>query len=117
MRLIRARLKGFCQHLDTTLELGERLTALKGPIGSGKTNAVNGILYALTGDLSRAPGVKADNVCQALGPREPAFAEVEFEHAGARATVKRGLRGSKQLLTVAGRERQWDKDKEIKAEM
>lgn len=117
MRLIRARLRGFCQHLDTTLEFGERLTALKGPIGAGKSNAINGILYAFTGDLSRFPGVKADNICQGLGKREAAFVEVEFEHAGVRATLWRGLRPSGQLLTVAGRERTWDKDREIKAEL
>jgi DNA repair exonuclease SbcCD ATPase subunit len=113
MRLHRARFKNWCQFKDLTIEFSEGLNAIRGPNGSGKTNCLNGIVFALTGDFSRNPGVKADNIYQLASDKEKSWVEVELSHAGVHATLIRNLRPSGQSLKIKGEEKPWTRADEI----
>ena len=50
MRLIKLTLHNYCQYEDTSLEISDGLTALRGLNGVGKSNCLNSIFFALTGE-------------------------------------------------------------------
>jgi len=112
LKIRKLRLRNWCQYRDATFEFDSGLTAVRGPNGVGKSNLVTGIVFGITGDFSRNPGVKNDNICQHRQPKEPSFVELEFEHAGAEATIMRSL-PSGQELRIVGDPTVYTRDKEV----
>jgi len=90
MRAERIILRNFCQHQFREIVFGPGMTAIVGPIGSGKSNILGAMKYALTGKHPNK-GTKEDNICQWIGPTETSGVDFTFSHAGTRATVKRHL--------------------------
>lgn len=91
--------KNFCQHRHISVEFDEGLTAIIGANGSGKSNFLGGIRYALTG-VNPNVGNKMDNVSVLSPPTETAFVELRFSHAGVRATVRRNFRPAKPTAVL-----------------
>lgn len=113
MKLIRALQKGWCQHVYRDVVFG-KLTSLRGDIGSGKTNFINGVVFAFTGD-SRNEGNNDANISQLIGVDDPAFVAVEFEHNGLQGLIRRSLRPRGQELLLDGKK--YTKDREIAEEL
>ncbi len=90
MRLISLRLQNFRQHVDTSLTFERGLTGIIGPNGSGKSTLLEAIAWALYGNPA-ARGTR-DGIRNARADtRAPVRVELEFELAGHRFRVVRGL--------------------------
>jgi DNA repair exonuclease SbcCD ATPase subunit len=99
MQLLRLEVKNWCQHTFRSCTFTRGLVAIIGRIGSGKSNLMGAICWLLTGENPNS-GVKADNVSQLGNDEEPAYAKLEFEHAGHIVVVTRHLRPEKEQATV-----------------
>ena len=100
MWIRRVKLKNFGCHEEFEQKLERGLVGIFGPNGSGKSTIVDGIYYALTGDLGRFEGVKGDQIRIDAGDKDEAYIEVEAEHDGTKFKIRRGLRPNKQSLKV-----------------
>ncbi len=90
MRLSSLRLQNFRQHVDTKIVFDEGLTGIIGPNGSGKSTLLEAIAWALYGNPA-ARGTR-DGIRNARAEaRAPVRVELEFELAGHRYRVIRGL--------------------------
>ena len=97
MRLTSLRLQNFRQHVDTKLTFDEGLTGIIGPNGSGKSTLLEAIAWALYGN-SAARGTR-DSIRNARAEsRAPVRVELEFELAGHRYRVLRGLTSAECFL-------------------
>ncbi|MDQ8157024.1 MAG: SMC family ATPase [Gemmatimonadota bacterium] len=100
MRLVRLRLQNFRQHLDTTLEFERGLTGIIGPNGAGKSTILEAIIWALFGAHAARGG--SDTIRALRAPaRAPVRVELEFELAGHRYRVLRGLTTAELYLDGA----------------
>lgn len=100
MLLERFSVRNYCQHRQIDIDIKPGLTAILGPNGSGKSNLLNGIYATLTGDFTRNPGTKADNISQLSTVDEPSQLELTFSHAGARMEIVRSLRPLFNKLSI-----------------
>lgn len=98
MRITKVIFKNFCQHKSYSIEFSPQLNCIKGPIGSGKSNILNGIVGCLTNDFSRNTGIKADNINQLAAKQEESYVDVYFEHCNEKLRLFRSLRPVKQQL-------------------
>jgi len=114
MIIHRLHLRNFCQHRELTLELMPGLNMLVGPNGSGKTNILRAIQFALVGDAG-GDRTKGADICQGAAPGEPSFVEAELSHSGATMTVRRSIRPAENLLTIG--DARWTSVGEINAEL
>ena len=97
MRLISLRLQNFRQHVDTSITFESGLTGIIGPNGSGKSTLLEAIAWALYGN-SAARG-KRDGIRNARADvRAPVLVELEFELAGHRFRVVRGISSAECYL-------------------
>lgn len=117
MRLLKAKFHNWCQHRDLTLNLADGLNAIRGPNGSGKSNILTGIVFGLTGDFSRNPGVKVDNIYQLAGEKERAGVSLELLHGATKLTIERNLRPNSQKLLIEGANHPITKADEINAKV
>ena len=100
MRLVSLRLVNFRQHADSQLTFGEGLTGIIGPNGAGKTTILEGIAWALYGQAA-ARGTR-DSIRHArAGARAAVKVELEFDLAGHRYRVERGLTNAALYLDGA----------------
>lgn len=100
MRLVSLRLVNFRQHADSTLAFDDGLTGIIGPNGSGKTTVLEGIAWALYGNAA-ARGTR-DSIRFSRAPaRSPVRVELEFDLAGHRYRVVRGLTSAEVFLDGA----------------
>ncbi len=90
MRISRLRLTNFRQHAETSLEFDSGLTGIIGPNGAGKSTILEAITWALYGGNTARGGVETIRF-QRAAPRAPVKVELEFELAGHRYRVVRGL--------------------------
>ena len=90
MRLSRLRLLNFRQHADTDIEFDTGLTGIIGPNGAGKSTILEAIAWALYGGNTVRGGNESLRFHRAP-PRAPVKVELEFELAGHRYRVVRGL--------------------------
>lgn len=104
MRLITAEFKNFCQHKDLKIDFTPNLNAILGPNGAGKTNLLNGIYFALTGEM-RGHGINSDNINQLAGKTDPSYVKLRFEHAGLKAEICRGLQNVGSTLEINGQKK------------
>ncbi len=97
MRLNRLRLTNFRQHQDTALEFDSGLTGIIGPNGAGKSTVLEAIAWALYGGGTVRGGNDSIRF-QRAAPRSPVRVELEFELAGHRYRVVRGLTSAELYL-------------------
>ncbi len=98
MRLNSLRLINFRQHADTHIAFESGLTGIIGPNGSGKTTILEAITWALYG---HARGTRESIRHHRAGPRAPVRVALDFELAGHRYRVDRGLSGAELYLDGA----------------
>lgn len=101
MRLHSLRLQNFRQHADTRVEFDLGLTGIIGPNGSGKSTLLEAIAWALYGNPA-ARGTR-DSIRYSRAPaRSSVRVELEFELAGHRYRVVRGLTSAEVFLDGGG---------------
>ena len=97
MRLNALQLTNFRQHADSRLEFDLGLTGIIGPNGAGKSTILEAIAWALYGQPA-ARGNKDSIRFIRAGPRASVRVELEFELAGHRYRVSRGLTSAELYL-------------------
>ena len=90
MRLARLKLTNFRQHEDTEIEFEGGLTGIIGPNGAGKSTILEAITWAMYGGAALR-GTNDTLRFRRAGGRAPVRVELEFELAGHRYRVVRGL--------------------------
>jgi exonuclease SbcC len=101
MHLEELEIVNFCQHRRQHHRFAPGLTAIIGANGSGKSNMMGAVTFALTGGNPNV-GEKADNICQLAPPEEKSFVCLVFSHGTERVHVTRHLRpaGTKTKIRV-----------------
>lgn len=97
MRLHTLRLQNFRQHADTQIRFERGLTGIIGPNGSGKSTVLEAIAWALYGNPA-ARGTRDSIRFSRAAPRAAVKVELEFELAGHRYRVVRGLSSAECFL-------------------
>ncbi len=97
MRLHALHLQNFRQHVDTTLTFEGGLTGIIGPNGSGKSTLLEAIAWALYGNAA-ARGTRDSIRNSRADSRAPVKVELDFELAGHRYRVLRGLTSAECFL-------------------
>lgn len=90
MRLRRLRLQNFRQHVESELVFSAGLTGIIGPNGAGKSTILEAIAWALYGSHTVRGGSDSLRFARAA-PRAAVRVELEFDLAGHRYRVVRGL--------------------------
>jgi DNA repair protein SbcC/Rad50 len=97
VRLHSLRLQNFRQHVDTRITFEEGLTGIIGPNGSGKSTLLEAIAWALYGNAA-ARGTRDSIRYSRAGARASVRVQLEFELAGHRYRVVRGLTSAECYL-------------------
>jgi exonuclease SbcC len=97
MRLNALQLTNFRQHADSRLEFDLGLTGIIGPNGAGKSTILEAIAWALYGQPA-ARGTKDSIRFVRAGPRASVRVELDFDLAGHRYRVVRGLTNAELYL-------------------
>jgi len=97
VRLHSLRLQNFRQHADTRLTFDKGLTGIIGPNGSGKSTILEAIAWALYGNAA-ARGTRDGIRFSRAGSRATVKVELDFELAGHRYHVIRGLTNAEVYL-------------------
>ena len=97
MRLLSLRLQNFRQHVDTTIAFETGLTGIIGPNGAGKSTLLEAIAWALYGNPA-ARGTRDSIRFARADARAVVRVELEFELAGHRYRVRRGLTSAECFL-------------------
>ena len=97
MRLARLRLLNFRQHAETEIEFDSGLTGIIGPNGAGKSTLLEAIAWALYGGNTVRGGNESLRFHRA-SPRAPVRVELDFDLAGHRYRVVRGLTTAELFL-------------------
>ncbi len=100
MRLNSLHLQNFRQHADSLITFDTGLTGIIGPNGSGKTTILEAIAWALYGN-SAARGTRESLRFNRAAPRATVKVELDFELAGHRYRVVRGLTNAELYLDNA----------------
>lgn len=97
MRLGTVKLTNFRQHADTAIEFGTGITGVIGPNGSGKTTILEAIAWALYGNEA-ARGRRDSLRFARAEPKATVRVELEFELAGHRYRIVRGISSAELYL-------------------
>lgn len=112
MKLIRLELNNFCQHEHKVINLSRGLMGILGANGSGKSNLINGIIYAITGTLP-------NNLAQYVkrGSTGACYVRLTFQSDLTDMTyvIKRGIQPRRAELTCVDTEETIRKAKDIDA--
>ena len=100
MRLNRVRLVNFRQHADTEIAFDSGLTGIIGPNGAGKSTILEAVAWALYGSDTLRGGKESIRFSRS-GPRAQVRVELDFELAGHRYRVVRGLTMAEMYLDGA----------------
>ena len=100
MRLHRLALQNFRQHADSVVTFDTGLTGIIGANGSGKSTILEAIAWVLYGN-SATRGTRDSIRFTRAAPRSPVRAELDFELAGHRYRVVRGLTNAELYLDGA----------------
>ena len=100
MRLHRLQLQNFRQHADSLITFDTGLTGIIGTNGSGKTTILEAIAWALYGN-SATRGTRDSIRFSRAAPRSPVRVELDFDLAGHRYRVVRGLTNAEIFLDGA----------------
>ena len=97
MRLNSLQLTNFRQHAETRIEFDLGLTGIIGPNGAGKSTILEAIAWALYGQ-SAVRGTRDSIRNVRAGARAPVRVELDFDLAGHRYRVVRGLSNAELYL-------------------
>ena len=97
MRLNSLHLTNFRQHADTRIDFDLGLTGIIGPNGAGKSTVLEAIAWALYGQ-SAVRGTRDSIRNVRAGARAPVRVELDFDLAGHRYRVVRGLSNAELYL-------------------
>ncbi len=97
MKLHALRLQNFRQHAATDIVFGTGITGIIGPNGAGKTTILEAIAWALYG-MDAARGKRDSIRFGRAGPRASVRVELEFDLAGHRYRIVRGLTSAELYL-------------------
>jgi exonuclease SbcC len=97
VRLNALQLTNFRQHAESRLEFDTGLTGIIGPNGAGKSTILEAIAWALYGQPA-ARGTKDSIRFVRAGPRASVRVELDFDLAGHRYRVVRGLTSAELYL-------------------
>lgn len=114
MKITHLKLKDFGPHEHLDIDLSANIVGIIGSNGSGKSNLLQAINYALTGDLNKTNQQKyIRNFGTENGPKK-AVVELTFEKEGKVGKITREITGtaSKRLLTWEGSEYRKQEDVE-----
>lgn len=100
MRLNALKLTNFRQHPATEITFSDGLTGIMGPNGAGKTTILEAVAYALYG-ITAVRGTKESIKYLGAAPRAPVSVELDFDLAGHRYRVVRGLTSADLYLDGA----------------
>jgi exonuclease SbcC len=100
VRLHRLHLQNFRQHAESVITFDTGLTGIIGTNGSGKTTILEAIAWALYGN-SATRGTRDSIRFSRAAPRSPVRVELDFELAGHRYRVVRGLTNAEIFLDGA----------------
>lgn len=100
MRLNSLHLVNFRQHADSRITFDTGLTGIIGPNGSGKTTILEAVAWALYGN-SAARGTRESLRYNRAPPRATVRVELDFDLAGHRYRVVRGLTNAELYLDGA----------------
>ena len=100
MRLHRLHLQNFRQHADSVVNFDLGLTGIIGANGSGKTTILEAIAWALYGN-SATRGTRDSIRFMRAPPRSPVKVELDFDLAGHRYRITRGLTNAEIFLDGA----------------
>jgi exonuclease SbcC len=101
MRLNSLHLLNFRQHVDTRIDFDAGITGIIGPNGSGKSTVLEAIAWALYG-MPAARGTRDTIRSYRAAPRAQVKVELDFELAGHRYLVSRGLNNAELYLDGGG---------------
>lgn len=119
MQIQRITLRKWCQ-LEGDFHFGAGLNSVRGPNGSGKTNLINAAIFALTGDISRLHGVKADNISVLANKKDKADVTLHFSHGQIEGKITRVLQpnpNQELILTCGEQQKKVTRDSEIAFEL
>lgn len=91
-RLVSVHLKNWCQHRDLEVKFKPGLNGIFGKNGSGKSNIMKAVRFALTGTLDTGDS-KEEHVCDRIKDKEKSFVSLVYTVDGYEFTVTRGLKG------------------------
>jgi exonuclease SbcC len=97
VRLNRIALANFRQHADTRIDFDTGLTGIIGPNGSGKTTILEAVAWAIYGNPA-ARGTRDSIRFNRAGPRATVRVELDFDLAGNRYRIVRGLTNAELFL-------------------
>src|ERR1051325_11243472 len=100
MRVNSLHLTNFRQHIATRIDFDTGITGIIGPNGSGKTTILEAIAWALYGTPA-ARGTRESIRAYRASPRAAVKVEVDFDLAGHRYLVSRGLTTAELYLDGA----------------
>ncbi len=100
MRLNSLHLTNFRQHVDTHIDFELGITGIIGPNGSGKSTILEAIAWALYG-MPAARGTRDSIRSYRAAPRAQVKVELDFELAGHRYFISRGLNDAELYLDGA----------------
>ena len=91
-RLVSVHLKNWCQHRDLEVKFKPGLNGIFGKNGSGKSNIMKAVRFALTGTLDTGDA-KEEHVYDRIKDKEKSFVSLVYTVDGYEFTVTRGLKG------------------------
>lgn len=99
MKLNSISLVNYRQHRNMTIRFDGHMIAVVGSNGSGKSNFLGAIQFALTGEQ---PGFNKEDLLnwEAARNHESGYVELEFEHAGKSCTIRRSIDKASATLKV-----------------
>ncbi len=98
MQVTKLEVKNWCQHSSRVVEFKPGLNGILGDNGSGKSNLLSAIAFALTG-AATSFGSKGDNLRYGT---KSGWVELSFKHEGHSYVVKRAIEKASQSLTGPG---------------
>ncbi len=98
MHLHRLRLRNYCQHKKLDVEFRPGLNGILGGNGHGKSNLLDALRFAVTGE-SVNHGNKKDNLTWGA---DKGYVEVELTSGDTAYTIRRAVESPKATLTFAG---------------
>lgn len=99
MRCESIELVNFCNHKYKKEEFGDGLIAVIGANGTGKSNFLGAVNFAITGENPNV-GTKADNAYWLAGDSDVSYVELVFSHGSVTATVRRNIRPTRPTATL-----------------
>lgn len=100
MRLNALKLTNFRQHPNTEISFSDGLTGILGANGAGKTTILEAVAYALYG-VTAVRGTKESLKYLGAAPRAQVSVELDFDLAGHRYKVVRGLTSADLYLDAS----------------